>query len=498
MTTSKFQHALVSFLLVSCALLLASVPPARAVPVGNASFVNESNPNGDFCVAATFDNATDDVFGTLVNLGTDVVGMLCIGHFDPMTGVTAHCTSTPDNSKFSFDATTPPPTGSASPQVGAQQPYVGAAPNPAGSVATAIGSVTYTFDGVQTLQPDPNNSSQPEVLPANDISGCPVVGPVVIFLGNVGINAFRSVSTDTGSQVAVGSTATFTDQATGTQRSADVAVTFDQVTGAGTTTITATSSVAGQLDANFSVNIGGLAPLYIDVSTTATIIPPITVCQHYPDDNNDGLVDGTGVAVEDLRVLHGEGSNPIVFHDRTVLPVDTANKLVCASVSSLSPFVLAVNVASTSTHDTVVAPVAPLKVTIPKTKTTVSKPLSLKVLNADLTETAGHEIQLAVTGSTCPAALLQDTMSHPVAVDFDAKTSGAQSSIVVLGGKSKVGKLPLNVRAQDFTSPNAKSPARCTLTLTASAVTSDTVIEPNPSNNQVTVDIEVIDKNDFP
>ena len=51
-----------------------------------------------------------------------------------------------------------------------------------------------------------------------------------------------------------------------------------------------------------------------------------------------------------------------------------------------------------------------------------------------------------------------------------------------------MGTLALNARAADFTTPNAKSPARCTLTLTASAVTGDTVIEPNPSNNQITID----------
>ena len=49
----------------------------------------------------------------------------------------------------------------------------------------------------------------------------------------------------------------------------------------------------------------------------------------------------------------------MVFTDRTVLPVDTTDKQVCASVSSLSPFVLAVNVAATSTHDSVVLPCLP-------------------------------------------------------------------------------------------------------------------------------------------
>ena len=205
---------------------------------------------------------------------------------------------------------------------------------------------------------------------------------------------------------------------------------------AGDTVITATSSAAGSVGSNFSVTLGGLDPIYLDVTTTAAISGPITVCQHYADANSDGIVDGTGVAATDLRMLHGEGA-PVLFIDRTVLPVDTVNQQVCASVTSLSPFVLAVDVSNTSTHDSVVRPVAPVKVSIPVGASTVSKTLHLKVVNGDPSESAGHEIRLAVTGSTCPEALLLDSLSQPVGVDFDSRAAGRRTPSSSPAGRSK-------------------------------------------------------------
>lgn len=159
----------------------------------------------------TFDNVTDDVFGTQINLATDVGAMLCTGHFDPTTGVTAHCTSTPDSSKLTLDASGPAPPGSSTPVPGQQQPFVVNGSNVTGTVATAIGSASYTVDGAQTVQPDPSNPQLPEVLSTNDISGCPLTGPVVVFIGNFGMNAFQAVATTTGSDVPVSTSATYTN-----------------------------------------------------------------------------------------------------------------------------------------------------------------------------------------------------------------------------------------------------------------------------------------------
>ena len=472
------------WLVIACGLLTCAAP-TFAAPVGSGQFQMQAN-GIDVCLLVTFDSVSNDVFGTPVNLA-DTGTLFCAAHLVG-NDLVGSCVSRPDGSLLSFDPINKRLAPPQLPAVGVPDPFVATATSVSGSLLAPVGPVTLVFNS--TVAWDGTTD------PATTIPGCPLGGTAWNFNGQVVLNVFRPAVTNTGSNVAVSSTASYVDQS-GVPHTADVAVTFDGVSVAGTTNVTATSTTSGSISPNFSVNIGGLDPIYLDISTTAAITGRIQVCQHYPDANGDGIVDGTGVAAADLRILHGEGF-PVVFVDRTVLPVDTVNKLVCASVTSLSPFVLAVNVATPpSEHDSVVLPHGAVKATIKKGKTAVKKSLMLQVVNADLDETAGHEIRLAVTGSTCPASLLRDSLNQPAAVDFAPKTQGAQSSVVVPGGKLRVGTLPLNLRSEDFASPNAKSPARCTLTLTASAVTTDTVIEPNPSNNQITVDIEVIDKNDF-
>jgi hypothetical protein len=185
-----------------------------------------------------------------------------------------------------------------------------------------------------------------------------------------------------------------------------------------------------------------------------------------------------------------------VFVDRTVSRDPDAN-IICASVSSLSPFVVAVNTAGNVSLDSVVLPVPPIKITVPSGKDAIIKKVNIKVQNADLGETAGHQVRLAVANNTCPQSLLKDTLNQPVTPDFDPKDASVGDTILVLGGKVKTAMLPLRVVAADFTSPNAKSPARCAITFTATSIDVANVTEINASNNQTTVEINVVDKHDF-
>ena len=137
---------------------------------------------------------------------------------------------------------------------------------------------------------------------------------------------------------------TFVNPITNNPVSVAVDVNFSQVSGTGTTTVTAFSNVAGALAANFSVGVDGYQATFIDVSTTASISGRIIVCTNYPDADNNGLVDGTGVPVTSLRMLHREDVNGVpTFVDRTVSPQDVVNHKICARTDSLSPFVVAVN-----------------------------------------------------------------------------------------------------------------------------------------------------------
>jgi YVTN family beta-propeller protein len=95
-------------------------------------------------------------------------------------------------------------------------------------------------------------------------------------------------------------------------------VTFSQVTAAGDTTAVASSSPPPP--AGFQLD----GQIY-DISTTATYVPPVTVCLGYtPSDLNPQL-------------FHYENVPPQQWVDRTV-SVDTVNHVVCGIVSSLSPF----------------------------------------------------------------------------------------------------------------------------------------------------------------
>ncbi|MDT5063454.1 MAG: hypothetical protein QOH63_3913 [Acidobacteriota bacterium] len=114
-----------------------------------------------------------------------------------------------------------------------------------------------------------------------------------------------------------------------------VSLTFNQVFGAGNTTATPIDpATAGQLPSGYLLNSNSFA---YEITTTATYSAPITVCFDASAVTNDPA------EFSNLRILHGESG---VLVDRTILPPDSpapdfGTKTICASVSSLSPFVLA-------------------------------------------------------------------------------------------------------------------------------------------------------------
>lgn len=468
--------------LTSLALLLFRAGTLHAVPIATFNWRTEAQA-GNFCVYGEYEDATFDVFGTPLNLGP-VGNVLCTGTNSPPT-ITLHCEAVAGAATLSFDASVP--FDGVVPPVGTPWPFVLDLVNLSGTAVAGLSDLVYTFDGVHVQRVDG--------FPSTTIPGCPLVGPVNVFDGTGGSNAFQSVATGTGTNVPVNSTVSFTDPATGEPRSAAVGVVFSDVSGAGSTTVTVTSSEAGSIASNFAVSVGGYNALFLDISTTATFTGPVEVCGNYDDADNDGLVDGTSVPESALRILHGEGA-PLEFVDRTSSH-DTEANLICASVTSLSPFVIAVDVASQSTHDDVVLPVKPLTAKIADDKTEVVKKLKVKVFNADTAPMTSHMGQLSVTASTCPESLLLNALNQPVLADFDTGDPGVTDSTLIVSGQSETAVIVLTFKAADFTSPNAKAPERCTLTLSATTIGAGTVIDPSPSNNSVRVDLTVVDNNDF-
>ena len=107
-------------------------------------------------------------------------------------------------------------------------------------------------------------------------------------------------------------------------------VTYAGVTTAGSTSFTEIVVDLQDLPAGFTLCAACTA---WEITTTATYVPPITVCLDVPD----------SVPAQqflELRLLHGENG---VYVDRTTIRIDQPGSLrqVCGQVDSLSPFALA-------------------------------------------------------------------------------------------------------------------------------------------------------------
>ena len=80
--------------------------------------------------------------------------------------------------------------------------------------------------------------------------------------------------------------------------------------------------------------------------------------------------------------------------------------------------------------------------------------------------------------------------------DFNTRTPDADTTITVIGGKTKTAKIKLTIRSDHFLGSNPKAPSRCTLLLTAATVVAGGSNDPMVSNNVLPVELNVIDKND--
>jgi Lamin Tail Domain/Putative Ig domain/Carboxypeptidase regulatory-like domain/Domain of unknown function (DUF4214) len=142
----------------------------------------------------------------------------------------------------------------------------------------------------------------------------------------------------------------------------DASVTFSTVTGGGTTTATPIDpSTAGTPPVGNTL----IGPAF-DISTTATVTAPINVCISVPY-----ITDAA--AFDKLKILHLEGGTLV---DHTT-GKDSAQKIVCGSLPSLSPVVVALGNSPTAADST----------------------LTGKVVNTNGDPVAGVTVTLAGAGS---------------------------------------------------------------------------------------------------
>jgi len=303
----------------------------RADPVGSGSLNFTVNSGSTYVGTETFDDRTFDVFGTPVDLATAVGSTGLSGSFTLVGngGTTMLHAQASDPSLLQFDGTGDfvcDPSGCTS---GAPSFFVITVSNLSGSALSGLPpGLTYTFDG-QSVDTDP-------------MAG--------IFSGTFTINAYEPSATPASTPGCSGAACAVTTSTSGTFAAPSGAlvpipldITFADVTTAGTTTVVGLSNVAATPPSNVVLDAPGFSAIFFDVSTTAAVTPPVTVCFHYADMDHDGIVDGSTVPATALRLLH-RSSPTGAFVDETVLPIDTVDQEVCAQTAGLSPFAVAAEV----------------------------------------------------------------------------------------------------------------------------------------------------------
>ena len=413
-------------------------PPAFATVVATGTLTAECDVNqtGLCCGTVAFDNASFDVFGTPVNLGSSVGSVITtdtfVPDFNPVTAggtFSGSFSSYPSAGLLSFDAAGNFLCSGANPNCVPPVSFIGSLSNIAGSVGLPAG-LTYSEDG----------TAQYTTTTAPSTSGCPFALANVI-VGPYSINAFQPVTTPPGTDVNNSVSTTFFDSSTGTEVTVTSDITYSNVITGGETTITTVSNASGAIESKFAVDVAscsvsaqacasngdcpsgetcdGYHAVFFDISTTATFSGPVAICGHYPDEEpspvgGDGIVDGTSVEETKLRILHRPTPGGD-FEDVTTSR-DTVANVVCGEVTSFSPFVIAVS-----------SPCA-------NTGGDFSGKPKLIVKNINTDSTAGND-GLALKGE----------FTLPVTASFaalDPTTNGAQ---VVLTNASNVDKVTINL-----------------------------------------------------
>ena len=139
-----------------------------------------------------------------------------------------------------------------------------------------------------------------------------------------------------------------------------------------------------------------------------------------------------------------------------------------------------------ATHESVVGSLKPVKVKIKDTVASVTKTIKLKITNADANEDPGHLITVTLGAGTCIGVGLPD---------FDKDTVGVQNALTVKGEKTVSGVVTMNLSRDDYTTLNAKSPARCTQQFCQNGPMGN--VEPNTTNDCTELVLDITDQNDF-
>jgi hypothetical protein len=140
-------------------------------------------------------------------------------------------------------------------------------------------------------------------------------------------------------------------------------------------------------------------------------------------------------------------------------------------------------------HDSVVLPVRPVNVTIPTTRTTVTRKIRVRVRNADpTTQTTPVPVQLAIASDCGPGVVVG-------APDFYPLTATTEDTVLLAGGRSKAAIVVISVDSTAVATHNSKAPYRCHLTFTSTiGVAGNT--DPTMPNSVVGTELNIVDRHD--
>jgi hypothetical protein len=326
--TPRKSFLCVARLLGAATLALVTAGAVRADVAATGTFgididVNIITQTGTFDGEITGFNAGPfSVGGTPVDLAGNVGTMNIVNGNIPSFNIPALAAN------FNFDATSPALTFEGEGIAVCSTNIIDCA---AGQ-ATFVGDITSLTDG-SNLLPD-------GYVYTFDGTGGDNPGPGFDAIGNFGINGFLPVNVPAGNPVTAASDPTsFYDSRSDVLRNFLIDVTFAEVTNPGTIAFLGKSAISGALPANIAVQPD--VSVFVDIVTGngLAFTPPVDVCVAYDDSNPaDGIVDGTGVAVNELKLLHALalGQN---FQDVTT---SVGGGKLCGQVGSLSPFLVAV------------------------------------------------------------------------------------------------------------------------------------------------------------
>lgn len=365
----------------SMALMIGGVlmaAPTRADVAATGTFgidVDVPFPftSGTFAGSITgFDTGPFLVGGAPVDLATDIVRMSIVNGVIPAIDIPALAAT------FAFDAVDEAFTANALEFTGAG---VAVCVN---AISCSQGAGTFVGDVTSIVDPD-------GLLPDGYVytfDGTLAVGDPVFDVGGVfGLNAFLPVDVPAGVAVEITSDpTTFFDSRANTLRDFLIDLTFAEVTTPGTASFLGKSAFPGALPTNIAVNPD--VSILVDIVTGGGLAfePPVDVCVHYADvDPEDGIVDGTDVAVNTLKVLHALA----IGDDFQDVTTTAEGGVVCGQVGSLSPFILAVGPPPTTTTTTEITTTTTVTVTTTTTSTsTTTLPVNLSGKKLLLTDNA--------------------------------------------------------------------------------------------------------------